>query len=63
TNRPAPDVIEAVDPAYVLQAAVYAAVLRRLYPDRPVEAALVWTDGPRLMPIPEPMLKAALASG
>jgi ATP-dependent helicase/nuclease subunit A len=47
----------------VLQAAVYAAVLRRLYPDRPVEAALVWTDGPRLMPIPQAMLEAALADG
>lgn len=61
TNRPAPDAIEAVDPAYVLQAAVYVAVLKRLYPDRPVEAALVWTDGPKLMPIPETLLAAALA--
>ena len=60
TNRPAPDRLEDVDSAYVLQLAVYAAVLRRLYPDRPVEAALVWTDGPKLTPVPEPMLKAAL---
>ena len=60
TNRPAPDAIEAVDAAYVLQAAVYVAVLKRLYPDRPVEAALVWTDGPKLMPIPQAMLEAAL---
>ena len=63
TNRPAPASVEAVDPAYVLQLAVYAAVLRRLYPDRPVEAALVWTDGPVLMPVPEAMLVQALASG
>ncbi len=49
TNRPAPARIEDADPAYVLQLAVYAAVLRQLYPDRAVEAALVWTDGPRLM--------------
>jgi ATP-dependent helicase/nuclease subunit A len=61
TNRPAPDALDRVDPAYVLQAAVYVAVLKRLYPDRPVEAALVWTDGPKLMPIPQPMLEAALA--
>jgi ATP-dependent helicase/nuclease subunit A len=61
TNRPAPHAIEAVDRAYVLQLAVYAAVLRRLYPDRPVEAALVWTDGPKLMPIPQALLDAALA--
>ncbi|MDK2747444.1 MAG: double-strand break repair helicase AddA [Brevundimonas sp.] len=62
TNRPAPDALDRVDPAYVLQAAAYVAVLKRLYPDRPVEAALVWTDGPKLMPIPQPMLDAALAN-
>ncbi|MBX3478008.1 MAG: double-strand break repair helicase AddA [Brevundimonas sp.] len=62
TNRPAPDRIEDADPSYVLQLAVYRAVLRRLYPDRPVEAALVWTDGPKLMPVPAAMMEAALAA-
>ncbi len=60
TNRPAPDRIEDADPAYVLQLAVYVAVLRRLYPDRSVEAALVWTDGPKLMPVPQALMDAAL---
>ncbi|MDY6923003.1 MAG: double-strand break repair helicase AddA [Pseudomonadota bacterium] len=60
TNRPAPDRIEDADPAYVLQLAVYVAVLRRLYPDRPVEAALVWTDGPKLMAVPQTLMDAAL---
>jgi len=62
TNRPAPARIEDADPAYVLQLAVYVAVLKRLYPDRPVEAALVWTDGPKLMPVPETLMDAALAT-
>jgi ATP-dependent helicase/nuclease subunit A len=62
SNRPAPDAIEAADPAYVLQLAVYVAVLRRLYPDRAVEAALVWTDGPKLMPVPAALMDAALAN-
>ncbi|HEY2048229.1 MAG TPA: double-strand break repair helicase AddA [Caulobacteraceae bacterium] len=61
TNRPAPETIEGADPAYVLQLALYAAVLRESYPDRRVEAALVWTDGPRLTPAPQPMMDAALA--
>ena len=61
TNRPAPGRIEDADPAYVLQMAVYASVLSRLYPDRTVEAALVWTDGPRLMAVPPAMMDAALA--
>lgn len=60
SNRPAPDAIAGADPAYVLQLAVYAAVLKRLYPDRAVEAALVWTDGPKLMPVPAEMMEAAL---
>ena len=37
-------------------------VLRALYPDCAVEAALVWTDGPRLMAVPEAMMKDALAA-
>ena len=45
----------------MLQLAVYVAVLKRLYPDRPVEAALVWTDGPRLMPVPQTLMDTALA--
>ena len=61
TNRPAPDRIEDADPAYVTQMAVYVAVLRALYPDRPVDAAMVWTDGPRLMAVPEGVMAGALA--
>ena len=61
TNRPAPDRIEDADPAYVAQMAVYVAVLKRLYPDRPIEAALVWTDGPKLMAVPQGAMDEALA--
>lgn len=60
TNRPAPQRIEDADPAYVLQLAIYRAVLQQLYPDRAVEAALVWTDGPQLMAIPGAMMDIAL---
>ena len=60
TNRPAPDAVAGADPAYILQLAVYVSVLRQLYPDRPVEAALVWTDGPRLMAVPRELMDAAL---
>jgi ATP-dependent helicase/nuclease subunit A len=60
TNRPAPARIEDADPAYILQMAAYVAVLTRLYPDRPVEAALVWTDGPDLMPVPAALMDEAL---
>lgn len=61
TNRPAPARIEDADPAYVLQLAIYVAILKALYPGRLVEAALVWTDGPRLMAVPQAMMDAALS--
>ncbi|MDR3510233.1 MAG: double-strand break repair helicase AddA [Caulobacteraceae bacterium] len=61
TNRPAPDRIEDADPAYLTQMAVYAAVLAEVFPGRRIEAALVWTDGPRLMPVPENIVAATLA--
>jgi ATP-dependent helicase/nuclease subunit A len=61
TNRPAPDRIEDADPAYVAQMAVYVALLKQLWPERSVEAALVWTDGPRLMAVPQALMDGALA--
>ena len=61
TNRPSPARIEDADPAYLRQMAVYAAVLAEVFPDRRVEAALVWTDGPKLMPIPENLVAQTLA--
>lgn len=62
SNRPAPAGVEGADPAYILQMAIYVAVLRQLYPDRPVEAALVWTDGPKLMAVPRHLMDEALAN-
>ncbi len=62
TNRPSPDRIEQADPAYITQIAIYVAVLRAIFPGRVVEAALVWTDGPKLMAVPENMMSAALTA-
>jgi ATP-dependent helicase/nuclease subunit A len=60
TNRPSPARIEEADKAYITQMAVYAAVLRAAFPGRRVEAALVWTDGPKLMAVPEKLVAQAL---
>ncbi|HEY2481306.1 MAG TPA: double-strand break repair helicase AddA [Caulobacteraceae bacterium] len=60
TNRPAPATIEAADPAYVRQMAIYKAVLAEVFPGKAIEAALIWTDGPSLMPVPEEMMAEAL---
>ena len=61
TNRPAPAKIEDADGGYVAQMAAYAAILTEIYPERTIEAALVWTDGPSLMPVPQALMRAALA--
>ncbi|MGI9168921.1 MAG: PD-(D/E)XK nuclease family protein, partial [Caulobacteraceae bacterium] len=62
TNRPAPARIEDAEPAYILQMALYAALLAEIYPGRKIEAALVWTDGPALMAVPEAAMAAALGT-
>jgi ATP-dependent helicase/nuclease subunit A len=62
TNRPAPATIDGVDPAYLRQMALYAAVLAEIFPGRAIAAALIWTDGPRLMPLPQDRLSQALAA-
>jgi ATP-dependent helicase/nuclease subunit A len=61
TNRPSPDRIEDADRTYLVQMAIYVAVLRAIFPGRRVEAALVWTDGPKLMPVPEAVITGTLA--
>ncbi len=58
TNRPAP---KNPPDAYVTQLALYRAVLGRLYPDRAIRSALVWTEVPEIMEISGPALDAALA--
>jgi ATP-dependent helicase/nuclease subunit A len=61
TNRAAPRRIEDVPRAYVGQLALYRAVLMQLYPDRPVRAALIWTEVPDLMEFSAEVLDGALA--
>jgi ATP-dependent helicase/nuclease subunit A len=61
TNRPSPARIEEADPAYLRQMAIYAAVLAEVFPGRTIKAALVWTDGPKLMPVPENLVAQTLA--
>jgi ATP-dependent helicase/nuclease subunit A len=61
TNRPAPDRIEHADPAYLRQMALYSAVLADIFPGRRIAAAIVWTDGPKLMPVPEILMAQTLA--
>jgi ATP-dependent helicase/nuclease subunit A len=62
TNRDPPETVEAAPPAYVGQLALYRAVLGKIYPDRPIRAALVWTEIPDLMELPAAMLDQAVSA-
>jgi ATP-dependent helicase/nuclease subunit A len=62
TNQTPPWNAAAAPAAYVRQLALYRAVLSRLYPQRPIRAALLWTEALEYMEISAPALDAALAS-
>jgi len=59
TNRPPPATLEEVVPGYIAQLAAYRAALRLMFPARALRAAIVWTDGPKLMEIPSTSLDLA----
>jgi ATP-dependent helicase/nuclease subunit A len=50
-----------VPAVYVGQLSLYRTLLAPLYPDRRVEAGLLFTETPQLMALPEAMLDDALA--
>lgn len=56
TNRPPPALARDVAPLYLKQMATYRAALRRIFPDLPVRAFLLWTDGPKCMELPDELL-------
>ena len=51
TLRPPPTEERKVPSIYLRQLAIYQAALARIYPGREIRCALLWTEGPRLMPI------------
>jgi ATP-dependent helicase/nuclease subunit A len=61
TNRPPPATFAEAPPAYLLQLALYRALLKPLYPGKTVRAALLFTEAPRLIALPEAALDGALA--
>jgi ATP-dependent helicase/nuclease subunit A len=56
TNRSVPAGVGDVAPVYLYQLAAYRLALRQIFAGRPVRAALLWTEMPRLMEIPAEIL-------
>jgi ATP-dependent helicase/nuclease subunit A len=62
TNHAPPGNAAAAPAGYVRQLALYREVLGKLYPQKSVRAALLWTEIPELMEISTPALDAQLAT-
>jgi ATP-dependent helicase/nuclease subunit A len=60
TDRVVPNRLDEVPP-YVTQLALYRAVLAAVFSGKTVRAALLFTDGPKLMEVPAAAMDAALA--
>ena len=58
TNRPPPKDAAQVAEAYLLQLAAYRLAVQRIFPGLQVRAAILWTDGPRIMEISTAVLEA-----
>ncbi|MCP4330415.1 MAG: double-strand break repair helicase AddA [Alphaproteobacteria bacterium] len=56
TNRAPPREIADIPPIYLSQMANYRALLREIYPSKSIRCALLWTDGPGLMAVPDEAL-------
>lgn len=56
TNRPVPASPAEVPVIYLRQLAAYRAILKKVYPDKSIDCALLWTDAPRLMQISDALL-------
>jgi ATP-dependent helicase/nuclease subunit A len=53
TGRRVPADAEAVEPYHLKQMAAYVAALARVFPGRRVRAALLFTEGPALIELPD----------
>jgi ATP-dependent helicase/nuclease subunit A len=62
TNHAPPSRPDEAPRGYVRQLGLYRAVLGKLYPQRAIRAALLWTETAELMEISAPALEAELAS-
>ncbi len=51
TNRPPPQKPQDVPAIYLKQMAAYRSVIQNIYPNHVIKCALLWTDGPLLMPL------------
>jgi ATP-dependent helicase/nuclease subunit A len=62
TNRPPPAIEKHVPEIYLRQMGMYYTTLQHIYPGKTVRCALLWTDGPFLMPLSPELLHGYIAA-
>jgi len=62
TNRPPPEIEKHVPDIYLRQMGMYYTTLQHIYPGKTVSCALLWTDGPFLMPLSPALLQGYIAA-
>ncbi|MDE3826890.1 double-strand break repair helicase AddA [Sinorhizobium meliloti] len=60
TNREIPETPEEIAPVYRNQLAIYRELLKPLYPGKRFRCVLIFTEGPAIRVLPEPMLDRSL---
>jgi ATP-dependent helicase/nuclease subunit A len=60
TDRIVPREAAEIPQSYVTQLALYRSVLSRVYPNRTIRAALLFTAGPHLIDVPDAAMDAKL---
>jgi ATP-dependent helicase/nuclease subunit A len=60
TNRLTPAAPYQTPEGLLRQMGAYAAMLAQIWPDRDIQTAILWTAQPQLMPLPTPLVMAAL---
>ncbi len=61
SNAIVPTTPQDVPEGILRQMGAYAEALAKIYPDRQIETAILWTTAPALMPLPHDLIAAALA--
>lgn len=56
TNRSSPRSVSEVPNRYLRQMSIYRKAMLQMYPGKPIKTALLWTDGPHLMLLPDSLL-------
>ena len=62
SNRVTPRTAQEAPAAYLNQMAAYRAILAKIYPEKSVKSALLWTSAARLMPLDGSILDAQAGS-